>query len=155
MREPQCALAMFTWVSCMHLNIYGWIFLGDESHGKGTLRVLWKEPFMGWGKVSASLNTSAHTQHGCPAPHHEWAEGLLVPWQTYKRLYMICNIKDFWQILLISYFGRYSPCIFSFTFKLCYNLWKEIKWRGYLLFLFPSQQYFVEAVLLSVKKNNP
>ena len=74
--------------------------LGTRAVGR-VHRGLWEKPFTGWGKLSpqgsplAPLSPSAHTQHGGPAPHHEQAEGLLAPCQTYKRLYTVSDIKDF------------------------------------------------------------
>lgn len=155
--EPGCALAMFTWVSCMHFKIYICIFLRDESHGTGTLRGLREalhrlgESFTPGIPLSSAQPLSSH-QQGCPAPHHERVEGLLAPCQTYKRL------SKWYQRFLTNsldiYFGSNSACVLHFTFILNYALISGGN-QEKLFFFPPPGQYDVGGVLLSVKENNP
>lgn len=123
-------------------------------------RGLCENPSTGWGKVLpqssplAPLSPSAHTQRGRPAAGREWAEGLLAPCQTYKRLYTVSDIKDFWLILSVFYSGSNSACIFHFIFILNYAMISGGK-SSERIFFSLSQAVFCQRVIAVCKGEQP
>lgn len=153
--EPGCALPAAIWVSCMYIKISSCIFLWDESNGKGTLRALSKlldrlgEGFTLGLTFSPAQPFNSHSVWlSWPSPWLAWES----PCQTYKRLYRVSDIKDFWLILLVFHCGSNSLCIFYFAFILDYAKISGGK-SSERVFFPPTRQYFVGEVLLSVKEN--
>lgn len=75
-----------------------------------------------------------------------------LPLQTPGRLYTESDIKDFWLILLLLYFGSNSACIFRFTFILNYAMFSGGKLNARILFPLPGSICWRGT---AVKENNP